>query len=245
MYHNPPELKAKPPASVTNQTHRRQPTSITSAVRPCQLPPVMEWHMGWGMLQGRKSEVGSRNSAGVQRTAYSVRRTPWSFDSRAPRILDSRLPPPASRRLDIGCVFEAAVADFDLPHPVLLDFAGYCHRELVDEADVLRNLVVRDLAAAKVADFVLGRGLAGFEADPCGHGFAQLQVGDAENLYVGDLRVRVEKLFQFARIDVLATSDDHIFGAASYAIISVRPHGGQIARVQPALAVDGRSEERR
>ena len=47
-----------------------------------------------------------------------------------------------------------------LAHLELLRLAGRRQRELVDEADVARHLVVRDLALAEVADLLLRRALA-------------------------------------------------------------------------------------
>src|SRR5262245_19423827 len=48
------------------------------------------------------------------------------------------------RRLDRR--IEPEIDDALLAHAEFLDLAGHCHRELVDEADVARHLVVRDLA---------------------------------------------------------------------------------------------------
>src|SRR5258707_5045075 len=86
-----------------------------------------------------------------------------------------------------------------LAHDEFLDLAGDGHREFVDEFDVARDLVVRDLAVAEGAD-VLGRQrLAGSRPDPCAELLAVAVVGDAENLYVLNLGMAVEKLLDLAR----------------------------------------------
>ena len=61
----------------------------------------------------------------------------------------------AGRGLRYSCR-EAALADLLLAHPELLHLPGDRHRERVDEADILRDLEVRDLAAAEFADLLLG-----------------------------------------------------------------------------------------
>src|SRR5215469_9908892 len=52
---------------------------------------------------------------------------------------------------------EAELLDHLLTHQELLDLAGYGHRETVDEFDVARHLVMRDLPLAEGSD-LLGRG---------------------------------------------------------------------------------------
>src|SRR5438067_2170618 len=61
---------------------------------------------------------------------------------------------------DSGGLLKPQLLDCDLAHLVLLDLAGHRHRELVDEFDVARDLIVRDLAAAEIADLLGGRALA-------------------------------------------------------------------------------------
>jgi len=58
---------------------------------------------------------------------------------------------------DAGGGFEAEFADGFLAHFVFLDFAADRHRPAVDEADVARDFVVCDLAAAEVLDCLRAR----------------------------------------------------------------------------------------
>src|SRR5258707_14013439 len=51
-------------------------------------------------------------------------------------------------------------------HDEFLDLAGDGHREFVDEFDIARDLVVRDLAVAEGADVVFRQRLAGSRPDP-------------------------------------------------------------------------------
>src|SRR5450631_2888978 len=52
------------------------------------------------------------------------------------------------------------------PHHELLDLAGDRHRKFVDEFDIARNLVVRDLSLAEAADLGGRQGLARARPDP-------------------------------------------------------------------------------
>src|SRR5271165_4762068 len=45
-------------------------------------------------------------------------------------------------------------------HDEFLDLSGHRHRKAVDEFDMARDLVMRDLAFAEIADFLGSRGLA-------------------------------------------------------------------------------------
>src|SRR5690606_3706453 len=58
------------------------------------------------------------------------------------------------------------IDDHGLAHDELLDLARHRHRELLDEADVARHLVVGDTAAAVIADVFLGKRRAAARHDP-------------------------------------------------------------------------------
>src|SRR3972149_6684606 len=97
----------------------------------------------------------------------------------------------------------------DLAHAVLLQLAGHGHRELAHEADVARNLVVRDAAVAIGADLLGGGGLAGAQLDPRHHRLAVEPIGHAEHGHLSDLRVAEEELLDFGRKDLLAAALAH------------------------------------
>src|SRR4051794_16691229 len=66
-----------------------------------------------------------------------------------------------------GAVFlQAQLALHGIADPEFLNLARHRHREGVNEADVARDLVMRDLAAAEGAHLLLGESLAGLADDP-------------------------------------------------------------------------------
>src|SRR6266702_5563554 len=71
-------------------------------------------------------------------------------------------PGPSSRLVLLHLQF----ADHAFAHDELLHLAGYRHRQFVDETDVLRHLVVRDLALAELLDLFSGGLLASAQDDP-------------------------------------------------------------------------------
>src|ERR1035438_7011269 len=54
-----------------------------------------------------------------------------------------------------------------LAHQEFLDLAGDGHRKFVDEFDVARDFIVRDLALAEAADLLGRERFARSRADPC------------------------------------------------------------------------------
>ena len=71
-----------------------------------------------------------------------------------PRRNQSRL---ASGRLFHG---QPEFGNHLLAHEKFLDLAGDGHRKAVNQSDVARDLIMRDLTAAELADFPSGRILA-------------------------------------------------------------------------------------
>src|SRR6266404_4352568 len=124
-----------------------------------------------------------------------------------------------------------------LAHQEFLDLAGNRHREFVDEFDVARDFVVRDLALAEAADLLGRQRLAGSRPDPGAELLAVAVVGDAENLYVLDLGMAVEKFLDLARVEVFAAADHHVLDAADDVAITVPVDGGDIAGVHPAVGI--------
>src|ERR1700733_2842379 len=120
-------------------------------------------------------------------------------------------------------------------HHEFLDLAGDGHRKLVDEFDVARDLVVRDLALAEGAYLVGGQALAGPDADPGAQLLAVALVGDAENLHVLDLRMAIQEFLDLARIEVFAAADHQVLDAADDVAIAFVIDDGDIAGVHPAL----------
>src|SRR5262245_31080269 len=101
-------------------------------------------------------------------------------------------------------LLESELCDGGLAHPVFLDLARDGHGEVGREPDVARDLIGGNLAAAEVADLVDGRVLSLAKPDPRADFFAVLDVRNANHLNVGDFRMRIEELFDLARVHVLA-----------------------------------------
>ena len=80
--------------------------------------------------------------------------------------------------------------------------------------------------------------LSGAEANPGDDDFAEAFVGNADDLHLADLGVRVEKLLDLAGIDVFAAANDHVARAAGDVEASVFAHHAQVAGVQPAVGLD-------
>src|ERR1700730_7057610 len=97
--------------------------------------------------------------------------------------------------------------DHLLAHQKFLDLAGDRHWKAIDEFDMARHLVVRDLPLAKGPDFLRGRGLAVAQADPGAELLAIAGIVDADHLDILDLRMAVEELLDLAWINILAAAD--------------------------------------
>src|SRR4030095_6775603 len=65
--------------------------------------------------------------------------------------------------------------------------------------------------------------------------------GDANHLNFADFRMEVEKLLDFPRVDVLATTDDHVLQTSDDVHVTVFSHDRTTAGVHPAAAADPRA----
>ena len=84
-----------------------------------------------------------------------------------------------------------------------------------------------------------GHGLALLE-DNAGHDLlAVLLVGHTDDLNVPHLGMGVDELLDLLGVDVLTAADDHVLEAARDEVVSVGTAAGQVARVEPAVGVDG------
>src|SRR5579864_2183531 len=119
------------------------------------------------------------------------------------------------RGLDFRDLLQLAHLDFHLPHAKLLDLATCGHGELVHKAEMLRYFEMRDFPMAEIANLVLLCTLARLQPNPGYDSFPKSFVGNAQYLCIGDLRMRVQQVFNFARINVFTTSDNHVFRASS------------------------------
>src|SRR6478672_13023884 len=111
---------------------------------------------------------------------------------------------------------EAEDPDTLLAHVDLAHLPGDGHRELVDDADVARDFVVRQLAGREGLHGVnVQRGPVRLHPDPRANLLAVLLVGDADHLSILDVRVGVKEFLDLAGINVLPTADHHVLDAAN------------------------------
>src|SRR5579872_4858570 len=101
--------------------------------------------------------------------------------------------------------------DHPLTNDELLDLSRNSQRELFDEADVARDLVVCDTPSTESEDVLFGTALTGSEADPRAELFAHFSIGHTYHLHVRHFGVSVEKLLNLSWIDVLSAPDHHVF----------------------------------
>src|SRR6266481_82696 len=125
-----------------------------------------------------------------------------------------------------------------LAHHELLDLSSDRHRKFVDELDVARDLVVRDLPVTEAANLVGRQRLAGSRPDPCAEFLAVTIVGDAEDLNIQDLWMTKEKFLDLARVEVLTAADHHVLDAADDVAVALRIDDGDIAGVHPATGIE-------
>ena len=76
-------------------------------------------------------------------------------------------------------------------------------------------------------------------AQPHHEFLAVLVIGYSDDLSVDYIGMGVEEFFDLAGVDVLATTNHHIFDAAGYFDESVLVHHREVATVNPAVGVDG------
>src|SRR5574344_500147 len=145
----------------------------------------------------------------------------------------------ASTALGSGLFGQAKGGRHDLADFEFLDLAGDGHREGIHKTDVTRHLVVRDLAFAEGANVVFRRLGARLGDDPGAQLFAKTAVRNPDDLDVLYLRMAVEEFLDFAWIDVLSATNDHVFDAAHDVDVALRIHGGEVAGVHPAVCVNG------
>src|SRR6266851_4935921 len=141
----------------------------------------------------------------------------------------------ASRRL---CRLQSEPRLDRVAHHELLDLSSHRHRKFVDELDVARDLVVRDLAVTEVANLVGGQRLAGSRPDPCAELLAVTTVGDTEDLNIQDLRMTKQKFLDLARVEVLTAADHHVLDAADDVAITLGIDDRDIAGVHPAAGIE-------
>src|SRR5260221_4293328 len=144
---------------------------------------------------------------------------------------------PQLRRLYACRGLQAQLLDGLLAHQVFLYLAGDGHGESVHEFPVDGDLEGRDLALAELRKLVAGRHLALFEPHPRHELLAILEVWHTHDLDVADLGVRVQELFDLARIDVFATANHHVLQPPDDVDVAVVVHRRQVACVHPARGV--------
>src|SRR6185437_9832593 len=126
-------------------------------------------------------------------------------------------------------------------HQELLRLAGRGEREVGDESDMARHLVMRDLTLAEGGDLLGAGALPGLEHDPGADLLAEARIGHAEDLRRLDLGMAEEEILDLARIDVLAAADQHVLDPPDDVAIALGVDGGKIAAMHPPDLVDRRA----
>ncbi len=80
---------------------------------------------------------------------------------------------------------------------------------------------------------------ARLEHDPGRHDFAVLGVGHAGHGDLGDGGMPVQELLDLGRIDVFSAANDQLSAPADDPVVAVLATASQVARMQPAVRVDG------
>src|SRR5262245_6346239 len=122
----------------------------------------------------------------------------------------------------------------------LLNLAGAGHRKLLEHADVARDVVACDLAAAVFGNVLRGDFLLAFELNAGDGDLAQAWIGMADHRHGLDGRMAEQVQLNLPRIDIRTPDFEHVFVATHKAQVPVGPHYSHVAGVQPTVAVDGR-----
>src|SRR3954447_10046380 len=125
-----------------------------------------------------------------------------------------------------------SLRDLDLP---LEDLAGRPLGQLVDEPDPARVLVAGDLLPDVLAQLLLGDLLALLQRDRRADLLAQLGMRHPDHGRLAHRGVLVEDLLDLARIDVVATADDHVLLAVDDEEVAVLVDLCHVAGVEPAV----------
>src|SRR5579885_1102885 len=146
--------------------------------------------------------------------------------------------PCTSSGLNVCQFLQAQVFDGLLAQDKLLHLATGGERICIDEQEIAGRFLVADASLAEVPQFLLGQFLAVARAHRGYQFLAKKFIGDAEYLHIGNFGMPDEKLFDLGGEDVFAAANDHIFQAPNNVDIALGIHGGEIAGMQPALAID-------
>src|SRR5579862_7919906 len=106
--------------------------------------------------------------------------------------------------------FARTSASVEANQLALAHLAAGLARQLVDELDTARALVVRQVAAGRGDDVGGAGALTGPQLDDREHAFAHLRVGDADDGDVGDLRLLHQHTLDLRRIHVGPAGDDQV-----------------------------------
>src|SRR5690242_9986325 len=98
---------------------------------------------------------------------------------------------------------------------------------------------MRNLALAECLQFFRSHLLARLDLHPGCNLFAISGIGHPNDLYIAYLRVSIEEFLNLTRIDVFATSNDHILDATNDVDIAFTVHRRQVASMHPACTVNG------
>src|SRR4051795_8372263 len=147
------------------------------------------------------------------------------------------LPDPGgpTRTMRIGSACSRSPRGGRSPDPPPQDLAGGSLGQGVGQPHVAGVLVRSHPFLGPFAELVGGGGRAGLQHHRGPHLLAELRVRDADADHLRDGGVLVEGLFDLARIDVVATADDHLLLAVDDRVVAVVVLPREIAGAEPAV----------
>ena len=104
----------------------------------------------------------------------------------------------------------------DVSHFILHDLACDCQREGVNESEISRDLIVRNIISAQIQVVINIRLDLIVQLYPSTHLFSHVTINYTYNLNIFDRFVSEKEFFYFLGVNVLPSSDDHIFLSSYY-----------------------------
>ena len=109
---------------------------------------------------------------------------------------------------------------------------------MIDKFDVGRHFMTRHVVGNVGLNILFGDAAAGTFDDESVSFFAVLFGGNADDLYVDDVRMSIDEVFDLFREDIFTATNYHILDPAGDAVVAARIADSQVAGVQPTVLID-------
>src|SRR4029453_7170410 len=172
-------------------------------------------------VRSNRSETAKRGSGSVRLARHSA--TNRSTSSTSPRV--GRIRPARS-----GGV---------VPQQVLHDFPGGVTRQLVDEGDLSRALVVGEVVGAERLELVAADGGIGLAHDKGGAVLAEHVVRDADDRGLSHLWVLEDHALDIRRVHVVSAPNDEVLLAPDEVQEPVVVEVAEVSAAQPTVTRPG------